>query len=444
MGEKAEMGKAESRNGRDGKIRRVLSLCAAGVVMLLTTAGGLAAANAPRLEPTVSPKEAERLAEAAATTNLSAAVAMLQTRDLPKASAAMDFAIGNFQFQDGVFRAAAQSYRDAIAKLPSFRNARKNLGRVCLMMGQNEEAIRIYQDLVQEGLVDSDTLLLLGHGLARQDHVVSAENAYRQVLLLDPHSTDAQHGLIRCLLQQERHREARSLLRTALSAGPHRAELWSLLANVNIALDATREATAALETARRLGTSTPDMLGLLGDLYLNAEQPSHAVACYQDALQAGWRDGDRLLRAAESFVLVGDSAAATRLLESINTEEADLTQRRAALKLRAEIAILESRSEEAIGMYRKLCVEDPLDGKALLRLGELLQQSGDFGGAELAIERAGRLDGLEAEAKVQLAQFAVERRQYAKAVVLLEAAQTLDAKSHVERYLKQVRRLAER
>jgi tetratricopeptide (TPR) repeat protein len=409
---------------------------------------GLSAVAMPQerllLEPTVSPKEAALLAEAAASTNLQAAIAMLQTKALPKASAALDFAIGNFQFQAEAFEAAAQSYRDAVEKLPTFRNARKNLGRVYLMMEQDAEAIRVYQALVEDGIADADSLLLLGHGLIRQEHYVSAENAYRQVLLMAPHNADAQQGLVNCLLQQERHREARSLLKTILSATPQRAELWALLANVNVALDASESAISALETAQRLGCCRPDMMGLLGDLYLAVGQPADAISHYEAALAAGWCDTSRLLRATESFVSVGDSAGAARMLKQLREQDADSEYEPDLLRLEAELSALQGDVEAAIAGYRELVVLTPLNGKAMLRLGDLLQQAGNPGAAELSYERAGRLTGLEAEAMVRRAQLAVGRKHFNDAVTLLEAAEALESKPHVARYLQQVRRLADR
>ena len=405
-----------------------------------------AVAKPLQIEPTVSPKEAKLLSAAVATTNRIQAVAMLQTKGLPKASAALDFAIGNFQFQESQLEAAAQSYRNAIAKLPAFRNARKNLGRVYLLMDQDAKAIAVYQALVEEGIVDADSLLLLGHGLMRQARYVSAESAYRQVMLLAPDSAEAQQGLIRCLLQQERHHEARGLLKSVLNATPHRAEFWSLLANVNIALNATDDAVTALETARRLGLCDPSMLGLLGDLYLSAGQPNDAVASYEAALTAGWNDAPRLQRAIEGFIMAGDAASAARVLKQLEsaTAEPDADRVLEMLKLRGELAALEGLPADAIARYQELIVKDPLNGKAVLRLGTLLQETGDLGAAELAYERAGRLEGMQMDSLIKRAQLEVQRDRFVAAVRLLEAAEAIESRPHVSRYLEQVRRLAER
>ncbi len=411
--------------------------------LLFCSLSVVAATKPLQLEPTVSSKEAVLLEAAASTTNRLEAVAMLQTKALPQASAALDFAIANFQFQEGKLEAAAQSYSNAIAKLPTFRNARKNLGRVFLMLDRNAEAIRVYQTLVEEGLMDADTLLLLGHGLMQQEHFVSAENAYRQVMLLAPDHADVQQGLVNCLLQQERYREARSLLKSVLRRDVHRESLWSLLANVNIALDATDDAIEALETARRLGQCSSEMLGLLGDLYLNSGQPVDAVERYEAALAAGWGDSARLQRAIEGFILVGNASGAVRILDKLETANANPAQALNLIKFRAELTALQGQTVDAIASFRKVVSQNPLDGNAMLRLGSLLQETGDLGGAELAYERAGRLEGMASESLVRRAQLAVQRNRFSAAVELLEAAQAIDPKPHAARYLEQIRRLAE-
>lgn len=401
------------------------------------------------VEPTVSTKEAELLAEAAGVgaTNAVEAIALLRDVDPGKASAAIDFAIGNFQFQEDQLDAAAKSYQDAIAKLPSFRNARKNLGRVHLLAEDEAQAVAVFQALVADGMSDADVYVLLGHGLTLSGRWVSAESAYRQALLLDADSGDAQTGLARCLVQQARYREARSLLRSMLESSPGNQGFWSLLANVDVALDATDDAIRTLETAQRLGCCNAVMLALLGDLYLNTGRPAEAVGRYDAALAAGWSEPSRLLRAVEGLIMIGEEAGASAILDSLENS-AEIRRRpelqQSQLRLTAELAMLQGNRKMAIAIYRQLIERDPLHGEALLRLGQLLVLEGELGAAELAFERAERLEGMQAEALVRRGELAVQRERFDEAVRLLEAAETIESRPHVARYLTQVRRLAER
>jgi tetratricopeptide (TPR) repeat protein len=396
------------------------------------------------LEPTISAREAEILAEAAelGATNTEEAIALLNKQNPEKASAAIDFAIANFQFQTEQYEAAAAAYRNAIAKLPTFLSAHKNLARVYLLDGKDNDAIAVCQWLVEEGLADADALLLFGHALVGQESWVAAETAYRQALLLKTDSSDAQSGLARCLISQERYHEARSLLRTMLKNNPTRSEFWSLLANLNVSLNETVAAIHVLETARRMNCCNGSMLGLLGDLYLNAGRPEDAVSSYEAALGAGWDDKNHLIRATEGMLHLGDAKGAEAMLtqaeKALAPEVRDSFELR---RLKAELSALKGDLSGAITAFQSLTERDPLNGKVLLRLGDLLHEQGELGRAELNYERAGRLSATRVDALIKRAQLAVQRERYEEAVELLEAAEAIESRPHVARYLTQVRRL---
>ncbi len=407
------------------------------VVLAISCSGGV---FATQNEPTVSKLEAQLLEKAIAISemDLSAALALLRAETGPKASAALDFAIGNFYLQQEKFTEAEEAYWAAIEKLPDFVNARKNLGRVYLLSGEPDKAIDIYQKLVVDGFSDGDVFQLLGHGLATQQRFVAAEGAYRQVLLRDADNRDARLGLAKCLLEQERYKESRALLQSLLADDPQQEAIWSLLANVQIALDNNEGAIIALETAQRLGCCNANELGLLGDLYMNARQTSQAVRCYETALAAGWNDPQRIIRALDGFIQLEDVDNAERLLGNIaSSPDLELEY----LRLRSELLALKGDQKQALKLYQILIERDPLNGNALLRLGDISRQLDETGGAELAYERAQRIDGFQVDALIRRAQLAVDQDQFETAVELLEAAQTIRAQPHVERYLEQVRRL---
>jgi hypothetical protein len=83
-------------------------------------------------EPTVTRAEAQLLRRAAELleTDPKAAIALLEDAQSPDSSAALDFALGNFHYQAEELEQAAVAYRAAIGKMPLFRQALNNLGRV--------------------------------------------------------------------------------------------------------------------------------------------------------------------------------------------------------------------------------------------------------------------------------------------------------------------------
>ncbi len=420
----------------------VFSLASLITAALLTLTGTLPAQSST--EPRVTAREAALLSQAAevAVTNMPQAVESLVAARDPDSSAALDFAVGNFRFQGGQYEEAVADYLEAERKWPAFRDARKNLGRAYLLLEREQDAIKVCQRLVSEGFVDADIYLLLGHGLMMRRQAVPAETAYRQVLLLDAENRDAQRGLIQSLLEQERFAEVRNLLRGALDQQPGEASYWSLLANVEVSLDDSGAAIRAAETARRLNACPPLLLMLLGDLYLDAGRAAEAVACYAEVKSAGGGVEDsRFLRAVEGLIQLGEAEKAVTLLGTVAAVSDSGTKDSTVLRLRAEIAALQGKAKQAVELYRELAAADPLDGRVLLRLGDLLRETGAVGEAELTYERTGRVAGFEADSLVRRARLEVDAQRFAEAVELLEAAQRLTPQPNTARYLEQIRRL---
>jgi tetratricopeptide (TPR) repeat protein len=85
---------------------------------------------------------------------------------------------------------------------------------------------------------------------------------------------------------------------------------------------------------------------------------------------------------------------------------------------------------------------DPLDGQALILLGQHCGRSGDVEKAVFYYERAEGLEQFEADAKVRHAQLLVGQGNYAEALPLLRRAEELKPREDVRKYLEQVERFA--
>jgi len=400
-------------------------------------------------EPTVTREESALLNTAmrVAETNTTEAIRILQTKELPEASPALDFAIGNLHFQSERLDEAAVAYRAALEKLPKFRSAVMNLGRVYLMQERTDDAIKLYQQLVADGQADADILLLLGHALLMENAPVSSESAYRQSLLLRPKHPDAMLGMAKALMQQERYAEGLALVGEILQRDSKNRELWSLRANAYLSMGKHAEAMRTIEKARRLGCADAEMLATLGDLLLNQDQPEDALRVYEAAFAGDTPSVARMLRAIEGFLMVGDAQGAIRMIARADTDTSSggvsfsETQKTAILRLKAELAQQTGRSADAMALCREVLELDPLDGRTMLVLAQLEQDAGRLEDAVMTCERAARVKGYEADALVRQAQIEVQRERYSRAASLLEAAQTFEDRPHVARYLEQVRRM---
>jgi tetratricopeptide (TPR) repeat protein len=397
-------------------------------------------------EPTVSEEEAELLKDAVTLSEKSpgAAIEMLSAKRTGKSSAAIDFALATLFFQKGDLPAAGKAYGEALRKLPSFNRARANLARVLIQQDRLAEAEEVLKPVIMSGKAKPETLTLIGYTFLMKGESVPAESAYRQALLLKPDDISAYSGLAKCLIDQERYREAVRLLENILEKDPGNSQLWLLLVNANVAVGKADAAITKLECARYLKVASAEGMATLGDLYINKNQPRDALLAYREAFSSGKPSSGRMLRAAEGFVMLRSHRGAEEMIAKLGLSPELLSRRQTKRlhRLRAYLSYLKGDRKEAIASYRKLLEEDPLDVDALLALGDLYREECKLEEAVISYERASHIKGKEAEALVRQAQVEVERERYSKAVELLESALVFAHKKSVAKYLEQVRRLA--
>lgn len=418
-------------------MRQVIACIIVGVVFC----GGISYAAGPPFEPEVSATEGRLLQAAIAVgeTNAVAAAQMLETGE--RRGPALAFAAGNFLFQAGAYEAAQVAYEEAIGKLPRFRAAKANLGRIYLLQEQPRQAMRLYQELVADGQADADIYLLLGHALQMEGRSLSAETAFRNALLLAPDHQEAMTGLLQALFAQARYAEALLLTSELVALQPDKKELWRLRANTFMHLGQYAEAIQTVEMAKRLALVDGDMLALQGDLLLHANQAADALYAYRAAHAADGLSAERLLRAVEGFLLLGDSDRAEEMLGTLDAAGWEDRERAPLVRLQAELRWQRDQVDAARELAQQALQLDPLDGHALLLLATIAESEGQVEAAILYCERAARLPDFEVDALVRQAQIEVGRQRYADAIVLLETAQVRREQAHIGRYLEQLRRM---
>lgn len=410
--------------------------------MLFTT---LAVANGI-FEPSITPTESKLLSRTAqlAETNIQAAAQFLAKQDIENQGPAILYTLGNLFFQTQDYDKAAEFYEKALEKLPEFRRAAENLGRVYLITGQTTSAIEIYQDFIKNGQADTGILLLLGHALLIEEKPLSAETAYKQALLLDPDNEKAKTGLAKALLSQERFRETAAILKELSLNQPENGEFLVLLANCYIAEQNHDQALVAMESARRLGYTPPGMLALLGDIYIYRQQPEDALTAYRQAMETETLSIERALRAARGLLALDDLDSAGQMLDFadkqlIAIENPDINTTSRLMILRAELARQRGNTAKALEICDTILDSDPLNGKALLMAGGINEEQGLTEQAHLQYERASRVSGYQAEALFKMAVLETKRGKHKNAIGLLERAQEIEHKKHVARYLDRLR-----
>ena len=402
----------------------------------------------PDVEPRLSPEERTVLEGILPLmgSDRDAAERQLRTFTTPESTALFDFTLGNLALQADRVDEAGEHYRAAVRKFPEFRRAHRNLGLVLMREGQYPGALRALTRVVELGGEEALIYGLMGFAHTATGDLLAAETSYRAALLLQPDGLDHRLGLVRVVLKQEKYEEAVALLDALLEREPERPELWLLQANAFIGLKQPARASENLEIVARMGKASTETLHLLGDIYINEGQPELAVSAYTRALaQEPGQSPARTLRAVEALAARGSPSGARLLSERLRTAAGDnlsAEDDRRLLALEARLALAEGNGPEAVRILEEVVARNPLDGDALMLIGDHYVRAGEKEKGLIYLERAATLEPFEAAADVRRARVLVSQSRYEDAVPLLKRAQELAPQDDVARYLEQVERAA--
>jgi len=378
--------------------------------------------------------------------NQQKAIALLEKNLGEATSAVFDFTLANLYLQGEELERALDHYGDAVRKHPKFRRAWNNLGFTHVRLGNFREAAEAFTKVLELGGGSATTYGLLGFAYGNVSNHLSAESAYRMAILMDPATIDWKMGLARSLFEQQRYADAVALCDTLIVDEPERADLWMLQGNAYLGMQQPARAAENFELVDQLGGSTSASLNILGDIYINDSLFELAVDCYVRALEMDAEsDVSRALRAAQVLTARGaypETEALVTRIEELRGDRLQDAERKDLLRLRARMAVARGAGDEEAAILEQIVALDPLDGDALILLGQHAERSGDPEQAIFYFERAANLEEFEADAKVRHAQLLVGQKNYGQALPLLERAQAIKPRQAIADYLEQVKRLA--
>ena len=402
------------------------------------------------VEPRISPEEVVILEK----------IQPLMAEDLPKAeatlkkqvnkecSAILDFTLGGIYFQQDKMADALASYLTAVQKFPGFRRAWRNLGLIYVRDGKYDDAISAFTRMIKLGGSDPYSYGLLGFAYAAKQDYQAAEAAYRNALLLQPENTEWRLGITRCVFKEQKYEDAITLLEGLIERYPDKADFWLLQAQSYLGLKQPLKAAANIEAVYHLGKATLDNLYALGDIYVNESLMDLAQGAYMRAIDMDANQPySRPLQSAELLGACGAFTQARQVAAHMRkTWEAKMAEgdRRELLKLEARLSMAEGGgSPETAGILEEVVKLNPLDGEALILLGQHYAKQNQPDRAIFYYERAASIEAFEANAKIRQAQVLVGLRRYAEAIPLLRRAQEIKPNDDVARYLEQVESVAQ-
>jgi len=362
-------------------------------------------------------------------------------------SAILDLTLAQLLFQQSKLDEALESYRRAVTKFPSFRRAWHDIGLINVRKGEYEAGINAFTRMIELGGGDAFSYGLLGYAHSAREDFQPAEAAYRTALLLQPENTEWRLGLTRCVFRQEKFEDAAALLDVLIARYPDKADFWMLQARTFLGMKQPLKAAENLESLDRLGLATLDSLNLLGDIYVTEDLPDLAARAYMRALDLDAAQAlDKPLRSAETLAARGAMPQARQLIDHIREVAGDKlveADRRKLLKLDARLSMQGgSGTDETAKVLEELVALDPLDGDALIMLGQYHSRLGEPDRAIFYFERAESIEAFEVNARIHHAQVLVGMGRYGDALPLLRRAQELRPREEVARYLEQVERIS--
>jgi tetratricopeptide (TPR) repeat protein len=397
------------------------------------------------VEPTITQEEKQLLEEVAGilATNMPVASIRLLKATTANSSAALDFTLGNFLFQQNKLEDAAAQYRIALKKMPDFLRAHKNLALIQFQQADYKNSLASLLKSLALGEVDEMTYGLIGHCHFRLGHNASAESAYRRALIFGPNNENWKQGLASILIEQRRYAEAATWLEELLVLKPDRPDLWLAQADTYLGREDIDRAAANYELLRRMGKASAGSLLNLGDIYVNQGLPKTAVDTYVEALSnPPLPDLHRMIRVARVILEQQHPKASSRLVTALEQSYPSKTED--LLRLKSRIAFSQGDSTAATATLESLLEQNPTDGETLILLGDhyaVHEEKEKQERAALLYERASRIDGFAARAMVKQAIMLVRRNQFEKAVLLLKNAQAIDPKPNVAEYLDRLTRV---
>lgn len=401
------------------------------------------------IEPLVTVPEREimtQILELISENNLDHAAQLLLESRNEASSAVLDYTLGNIYFQQDKLDEAVPEYIKATEKFHKFRRAWKNIGIIYIRQAEFAKALPALTKVVELGGHDAVTYGLLGYAYSSVENFLSAESAYRMAILLDPVTMDWKMGLTRSFFKQERFAEAAALCKQLILEQPGKPDVWLLQANAFIGLNQPMKAAENYEIVDQLGKSTVDSLYMLGDIYINQELYDIAANTYIRAFAIDEeKNTSRPIRSAKILASRGameETSLVVDQIQSTYNEQLTTDDKKDLLKIQARLAVANGSEGEEVQVLKEIVELDPLDGEALILLGQHSSRTGDNEQAVFYYELAANIDDYEADAKVRHAQLLVKTGKYAEALPLLRRAQQINQRENIQDYLEQVERLA--
>jgi Flp pilus assembly protein TadD len=193
---------------------------------------------------------------------------------------------------------AAEPFLRAAAKLKPTAHVEEGQARAWASLGHllentnPDEALNAYQKATSLTPKDPEPHLSAGLLRERRKDFAGAESDYKQVLALDPKSSDAVIGLTNIYMKSGRMSDAEPLLRQISAGRPDDAGLHLQLGRLLAAQGKKDEAIPEIQAALKLTPNDAEAQRDLAELQAQSANPADAEKAYRELLKAKPNDAD--------------------------------------------------------------------------------------------------------------------------------------------------------
>lgn len=398
----------------------------------------------PDVEPPLKESDKELLQQIlplmSKPTDAANAVVKLINKD---SNAIFDLTLANIYLENDRMPQAELMFTQAVTKFPSFRRAWRGLGMTQVRQQKWLDAVTSLSRAISLGAQDGPSYGLYGFALLSLERAASAESAYRMALMFQPDVLDWKLGLVRCVLKQQKAAEAASLCEEIIRENPDRTEFLTLQSEAYLAMKETTKAAENLEILARGGSAKVEDLQRLGDIYLVSKDPALALSAYSRAIATGNFDTAKVLTQAENLAMQNALPEAAALIQQARAAtKGKLTPDAEArlLKLEARLAVNAGKAGDAVPMLQRVVELNPMDGGALMLLGQHYLDTKDDLKATSYFERAAKLKDHESDACLRLAQIQISAGKLTDALPLLKRSNEIKARDSVAKLIADIER----
>lgn len=251
-------------------------------------------------------------------------------------------------------------YGKALAAMPSFYEARRNLAFLYYNNGRHAEALQSFAKAVSLSEIDSARIYrAYASSLMELKFFDEALTSLEKALMYAPDDASLLRSKAYCLRETGQAARLRKFCGELIRRNPKDAVYWRLLCKLDIEADDLHSAAANIQAMRKLNLADSSDMVLLGDIYSSLELYKHAANAYANQNM----DPDKAYRIAKFFAVSGAHDEARVVAKNLDEESAGYWE--------VEAIALISQNRDPKVAFEKSYAKNPANDFVALKLGDI-------------------------------------------------------------------------